>query len=71
MDTLVGIIVLGCIWVGCSVVPKRKFHNYIAPKGEKVDYNEFSLDKIKNNLSDRQVMENTINGKYNKKEERK
>lgn len=71
MDSLIGLIVLGCIWIGCSIIPKKKFDNYIAPKGERVDFNELELDKIKNNLTDRQVMKNTVNGKYNKKEERK
>ena len=44
-----------------------EYNNYTPPKGQMIDYNAQSLDRIKNHLTNEQVMKNTINGKYNKK----
>ena len=44
-----------------------KFDNYTPPKGQKIDYNAQALDRVRNNLTNEQVMNNTINGKYNVK----
>ena len=37
------------------------------PEGQKIDYNEQALDRVRNNLTNEQVMRNTVNGKYNVK----
>ena len=48
-------------------MPKLKFDNYTPPKGQKIDYNAQALDRARNNLTNEQVMRNTVNGKYNVK----
>ena len=44
-----------------------KFDNYMPPEGQRVDYNAQALDRVRNNLTNEQVMRNTVNGKYNVK----
>ena len=46
-------------------IPKWKFNNYTPPTGQKIDYNAQALDRVRNNLTNDQVINNTINGKYN------
>ena len=48
-------------------LPEWKFDNYMPPEGQRIDYNKQSYDRIVNNLSNEQVMNNTTNGKYNVK----
>ena len=48
-------------------LPEWKFDNYMPAEGERIDYNKQSYDRIVNNLSNEQVMKNTMNGKYNVK----
>ena len=48
-------------------IPKWKFDNYMPPEGQKIDYNAQALDRVRNNLTNEQVMRNTVNGKYNVK----
>lgn len=48
-------------------IPKWKFDNYTPPKGQKIDYNSQALDRVRNNLTNDQVINNTLNGKYNVK----
>ena len=48
-------------------IPKWKFDNYMPPEGQKSDYNAQALDRVRNNLTNDQVINNTINGKYNVK----
>ena len=48
-------------------MPKWKFDNYTPPKGQKIDYNAQALDRVRNNLTNDQVINNTLNGKYNVK----
>ena len=48
-------------------IPKWKFDNYMPPEGMDIDYNAQALDRVRNNLTNEQVMNNTINGKYNVK----
>ena len=48
-------------------IPKWKFDNYMPLEGQKIDYNAQASDRVKNNLTNEQVMNNTINGKYNVK----
>ena len=48
-------------------IPKWKFDNYTPPTGQRVDKNAQALDRARNNLTNEQVMNNTINGKYNVK----
>lgn len=48
-------------------VLKWKFDNYMPPEGQKIDYNAQALDRVRNNLTNEQVMRNTVNGKYNAK----
>ena len=48
-------------------IPKWKFDNYTSPEGQKIDYNAQALDRVRNNLTNEQVMRNTVSGKYNVK----
>ena len=48
-------------------IPKWKFDNYMPLEGQKIDYNVQALDRVRNNLTNEQVMRNTVNGKYNVK----
>ena len=48
-------------------IQKWKFDNYTPPTGQKIDYNAQALDRVRNNLTNEQVMNNTVNGKYNVK----
>ena len=48
-------------------IPKWKFDNYMPLEGQKIDYNAQALDRVRNNLTNEQVMRNTVNGKYNVK----
>ena len=48
-------------------IPKWKFDNYTPSKGQKIDHNAQALDRVRNNLTNEQVMRNTVNGKYNVK----
>ena len=48
-------------------IPKWKFDNYMPPEEQKIDYNAQALDRVRNNLTNEQVMRNTVNGKYNVK----
>lgn len=67
MDLLLGIILIGIVWVA-SKSTEWKFDNYIPPQGQRIDGNLQSLDRVKNHLTNEQVMQNTINGKYNVKD---
>lgn len=66
MELVLGLIFIGIVWA-LSKSTERKFNNYMLPKGQTIDYNAQSLDRVKNNLTNEQVMKNTINGKYNVK----
>lgn len=66
MELVLGLIFIGIVWA-LSKSTERKFNNYMPPKGQTIDYNAQSLDRVKNNLTNEQVMKNTINGKYNVK----
>ena len=48
-------------------IPKWKFDNYTPPTGQKIDCNAQALDRVRNHLTNEQVMLNTVNGKYNVK----
>ena len=48
-------------------LPDWKFDNYMPPEGQRIDYNAQALDRVRNNLTNEQVMRNTVNGKYNVK----
>lgn len=67
MELLLGIGIIAVVCV-ISKTTEWKFDNYTPPKGQRVDCNAQSLDRIKNNLTNEQVMRNTINGKYNTKD---
>ena len=67
MGTLIGIlIIIGITYILCNST-SWKFDNYTPPTGQKIDHNAQSLDRVKNNLTNEQVMRNTVNGKYNVK----
>ena len=66
MDLLLGIILIVIVWAA-SKSTEWKFDNYTPPQGQRIDYNAQSLDRVKNHLSNEEVMRNTINGKYNVK----
>lgn len=67
MELILGIILIGIVYV-LSTSTSRKFDNYMPPQGQRIDGNLQSLDRVKNHLSDEEVMRNTINGKYNVKD---
>lgn len=67
METLLGLIIFGIIYVVTVVVPEQKFNNYLPPEGQMVDHNAQALDRVTNHLTDEQVKANTVAGKYNKK----
>ena len=48
-------------------IPKWEIDNYMAPEGQRIDHNAQALDRGRNNLTNEQVMRNTVNGKYNVK----
>ena len=66
METILGLILIGIVWV-LSKSTEWKFDNYTPSTGQRIDYNAQSLDRVKNHLSNEEVMRNTINGKYNTK----
>ena len=67
MELILGLILIGVVYVA-SKSTEWKFNNYTPPVGQRIDYNAQSLDRIKNHLSNEEVMRNTINGKYNTKD---
>ena len=67
MEFILSLILIVVVYVICKST-EWKFDNYTPPKGQRVDCNAQSLDRIKNNLTNEQVMRNTINGKYNTKD---
>ena len=67
MGTLIGIlIIIGITYILCNRT-SWKFDNYTPPEGQRVDKNAQALDRARNNLTNEQVMNNTVNGKYNVK----
>lgn len=50
---------------------ERKFDNYSPPEGYRIDNQACIVDSTLNNLSRREIMLNTINGKYNVKDDTK
>ena len=59
MELILGLILIGVVYV-VSKSTEWKFDNYTPPKGQKIDYNAQSYDRIVNNLSNEQVMKNTM-----------
>ena len=37
------------------------------PEGQKIDYNKQALDRVQNHLTNDQIKQNAVNGKYNVK----
>lgn len=66
MELILGLILIGVVWF-LSTSTSRKFDNYMPPEGQTIDYNAQALDRVKNHLTNDEVMRNTINGKYNVK----
>lgn len=66
MELILGLVLIVIIWAA-SKSTEWKFDNYMPPEGQRVDHNAQSLDRVKNHLTNEQVMKNTINGKYNVK----
>ena len=67
MGTLIGIlIIIGITYILCNST-SWKFENYTLPTGQKIDYNAQALDRVRNHLTNEQVMRNTVNGKYDVK----
>ena len=64
---LIGIIIIiGITYVLCHI-GDWKFDNYMPPEGQKIDYNKQALDRVQNHLTNDQIKQNTVNGKYNVK----
>ena len=64
MATIVALIVFGVIWVTSSAILDNKVDNY---SHSRVDTGKMWSDKLENNLSDKQVQRNMVNGKYDKR----
>lgn len=62
-----GVIIFIVVLVVLFNIPNWKFDNYTPPTGQKIDHNAQALDRVQNNLTNEQVMRNTVNGKYNVK----
>lgn len=62
-----GLIIFIVVLVILFNIPNWKFDNYTPPAGQRIDYNAQALDRVKNHLTNEQVMRNTVNGKYNVK----
>ena len=62
-----GLIIFIVVLVILFNIPNWKFDNYTPPTGQKIDYNAQALDRVQNQLTNEQVMQNTRNGKYNAK----
>lgn len=66
MEFILSILLIIVVWA-MSKSTEWKYDNYMPPQGQRIDYNAQSYDRIVNNLSNEQVMKNTMNGKYNVK----
>lgn len=66
MEFILSVLLIIVVWA-MSKSTEWKFNNYTPPEGQRIDYNKQSYDRIVNNLSNEQVMKNTMNGKYNVK----
>ena len=64
METIIGLIIIGIIWAVSSASLNNKVDNYPISK---VDTSKMISDKVRNNLSDKQVQRNMVNGKYDKR----
>lgn len=64
MELSLSLVLIVIIYIACNTTD-WKFNDYTPPKGYKIDNNKLLLDKGKNNLSNEQVMRNTLVGKYN------
>ena len=65
METIIGLIIIGIIWAVSSASLNNKVDNYPISK---VDTSKMVSDKVMNNLSDKQVQRNMVNGKYDKRQ---
>ena len=63
VETIIGLIIVGVIWVVSSISLNIKVDNY---PHSRVDTSKMLLDKTMNNLSNKQVQRNMVNGKYDK-----
>ncbi len=64
METIIGLIIIGIIWAVSSASLNSKVDNYPISR---VDTSKMVADKVRNNLSDKQVQRNMVNGKYDKR----
>ena len=64
MGPLIGIIIIIAIFAISNASLNNKVDNYPISK---VDNSKMIADKVMNNLSDKQVQRNMVNGKYDKK----
>ena len=67
MEIIAELIFILVVWI-MSKWDEWKFDNYMPPTGQRIDYNAQMLDMTRNHLTEQQVMQNTINGKYNTKD---
>ncbi len=64
MELIIGIIIIGIIFGVSSANLNSKVDNYPISR---VDTSKMVSDKVMNNLSDKQVQRNMVNGKYDKR----
>ena len=63
-----GIIIFIVVIIILVKIPDWKYNNYTPPKGQMIDHNLQSLDKVQHHLTDAEVKANTVAGKYNVKD---
>lgn len=66
MEFILSILLIIVVWA-MSKSTDWKYNNYMPPEGQMIDYNAQSLDRVKNHLTNEQIMKNTMSGKYNTK----
>ena len=64
MGAVAFLIIIGIIWVVYNANHNRRVNNYPTSR---VDTGKMISDKVMNNLSEKQVQRNMINGKYDKR----
>lgn len=64
MEIIIGLIIVGVIWAVSRISLNSKVDNYPISR---VDSGKMISDKVRNNLSDREVQRNMVNGKYDKR----
>lgn len=66
MEFLLSIALIFCVFILPGKIAEHKACNYMNSHVGRVDIGKMNTDRIVNNLSNYQVNQNLINGKYDK-----